>query len=43
MPYIAVAGFNEAALENSGLRLVRGRLPQNENEIAITNRAIRKL
>ena len=43
MPYIAIIGFSDLALENSGLRLSSGRLPQNENEIVITNRVIRKL
>jgi len=41
-PYLFVAAFNENALENTGIRLIEGRLPQNENEIIITNRVLRE-
>ena len=41
-PYLFVAAFNQNALENSGLRLIKGRLPENENEIIITTRVNRE-
>lgn len=34
-PYIYVMGFDKNALENSGLKLTKGRLPKNSNEIVI--------
>ena len=34
-PYAYVKGFTKGALENLSIRLVDGRLPQNENEIVI--------
>ncbi len=34
-PYIYVMEFDKSALENSGLRLTKGRLPKNSNEIVI--------
>lgn len=34
-PYVFVKGFTEEALNNLSINLVKGRLPQNENEILI--------
>lgn len=35
-PYLYVEACDETAMENLGITLVKGRLPQNENEIAIS-------
>lgn len=36
-PYIHIMGLDKAALENNGLELIEGRLPQNENEVIISS------
>ena len=35
-PYLHLLAFNEKALINSSVKLVEGRMPQNENEIVIS-------
>lgn len=39
-PYLYVTAYNEKALHNLGITLLEGRLPQNSNEIIISNHAI---
>ncbi len=34
-PYVFIKGFTKSSLENLSIKLVEGRLPQNENEIVI--------
>lgn len=36
-PYVYVMAFDEIALKNNGLELVSGRMPQNSDEIVISN------
>ena len=36
--YLFIMGFSELALTNSGIQLLEGRLPENQNEILITTR-----
>lgn len=39
-PYLYVSAYNEKALHNLGIVLLEGRLPENQNEIVISNHAI---
>ena len=39
-PYLYVLGLDDEALKNSGLTLIEGRMPQNENEIVLSNHMI---
>ena len=39
-PYLYVLGLDDDALKNSGLTLIEGRMPQNENEIVLSNHMI---
>ncbi len=39
-PYLYVLGLDDVALENSGLKLTQGRMPENENEIVFSNHII---
>lgn len=39
-PYLYVTAYNEKALHNLGITLLEGRLPENSNEIVISNHAI---
>lgn len=36
-PYIYVRAYSEASMENLGVNITQGRLPENENEIVIPN------
>lgn len=36
-PYLHVNAFSKKALKNLGIKLIKGKLPQNENEIIISN------
>ena len=36
MPYVHLMGFDQKALKNYGLNLLEGRMPENDNEILIT-------
>lgn len=35
-PYLHLQGFSKGALDNLGIRLINGRMPENENEILIS-------
>ena len=35
-PYLYLLGLDDYAIENSGLKLINGRMPENENEIALS-------
>lgn len=39
-PYVHIWAYDETALENYGVNLIEGRLPQNENEILISEHII---
>ena len=39
-PYLYISEYNEKALKNSALDLLEGRLPQNNNELVISNTII---
>lgn len=39
-PYLFVMEFNDKALQNSAIKLVEGRLPENENEVVISQHII---
>ncbi len=39
-PYLYVTAYNESALQNTGIKLIEGRLPCNKNEIVIPSHAI---
>lgn len=39
-PYLYITAYNEKALQNLGITLIEGRLPENPNEIMISNHAI---
>ncbi len=39
-PYLYVLGLDDEALANSGLKLIEGKMPQNENELVISNHII---
>ncbi len=36
-PYLFIMGFTDKALENSGLKLEEGRMPENDSELVISN------
>ncbi len=35
-PYLYLLGLDDYAIDNSGLKLINGRMPENENEIALS-------
>ena len=39
-PYLYLMAYNEKAFKDSSIKLVEGRMPQNENEIVISNHII---
>lgn len=39
-PYLYITAYNEKALHNLGITLIKGRLPENPNEIMIPNHAM---
>lgn len=39
-PYLYITAYNEKALHNLGITLIEGRLPENPNEIMISNHAM---
>ena len=39
-PYLYVLGLGDEALKSSGLKLIEGRMPENENEVVISEHII---